>query len=130
MQNIKTVNAIREFLDSNGVHYEYKEHEAVLTSEDAAAARGDDLKIGAKAMVLKCDGKFVMCILSAAMKIDSKKLKSILGAKDVKFASHEEVMEKTGCLPGGVPPFPNVFGLDSVVDKSIVDNEEMAFNAG
>ena len=33
-------------------------------------------------------------------------------------------------MPGGVPPFAHVFGLKLVVDKSVLENEYMAFNAG
>jgi Ala-tRNA(Pro) deacylase len=121
---------VKEFLDEKKVHYEYKEHEEVRTSEEAAKARGEDIKIGAKAMILKCDDKFVMCILSAALKIDNKKLKVIMNSKNLRFATPDEVMEKTGCLPGGVPPFGNVFGIDILLDKSILANEHMAFNAG
>ncbi|MBU1199337.1 MAG: hypothetical protein KKF46_00095 [Nanoarchaeota archaeon] len=121
---------LKAFLDKNNVSYEFKEHEAVRTSEEAAAVRGDDIRIGAKAMILKADDKFVMIVLSAALRIDSKKLKEILNVKKLRFATPEEVIEKTGCEPGGVPPFANVFDLDLLVDKSIVQNEYMAFNAG
>lgn len=121
---------LKSFLDENNVSYEYKEHEPVRTSEEAAAARGDDIRIGAKAMILKADDKFIMVVLSAAKRIDSKALKSILGVKSLRFATPEEVMEKTGCEPGGVPPFAHIFSLDLMVDKSIVQNEFMAFNAG
>ncbi|KYK24245.1 hypothetical protein AYK26_06935 [Euryarchaeota archaeon SM23-78] len=121
---------IKAFLDENNVSYEFKKHEPVRTSEEAAAVRGDDIKIGAKAMILKADNKFVMLVLSAAKRIDSKRVKEILNVKSLRFATPDEVMEKTGCEPGGVPPFANVFGLDLLVDKSITQNEFMAFNAG
>lgn len=121
---------IKSFLDSNQVKYEFKEHEPVRTSEEAAAVRGDDIKIGAKALVLKADNEFVMVVLSAAKKIDSKALKRILGIKSLRFATPDEVKAKTGCVPGGVPPFAHVFGLKLIIDKSITENEYMAFNAG
>jgi Ala-tRNA(Pro) deacylase len=121
---------LKAFLDENNISYEYKEHEEVRTSEEAANARGEDIKIGAKAMVLKADDKFVMLVLSAAKKIDSKKVKEILGVKSLRFATPEEVNQLTDCVPGGVPPFANIFGLDLLLDKTIVANEFMAFNAG
>ena len=121
---------IKAFLDEKNITYEFKEHEAVRTSEEAAEVRGEDIKIGAKAIVLKTDDKFVMVVLSAAKRIDSKALKNILEVKSIRFATPDEVMEKTRCEPGGVPPFAHVFGLDLLVDKSIVQNEFMAFNAG
>jgi Ala-tRNA(Pro) deacylase len=121
---------LKSFLDENNISYEYKEHEEVRTSEEAAKARGEDIRIGAKALVLKADDNFVMCVLSAAKKIDSKRVKDLLGVKSLRFATPEEVMQLTGCLPGGVPPFANIFSLDLLVDKTIVANELMAFNAG
>jgi len=121
---------IKDFLDKNNIDYEFKEHEPVRTSEEAATARGDDIKIGAKALLLKADDRFVMVVLSAAKRIDSKALKKIFCVKSLRFATSEEVKEKTGCEPGGVPPFANVFSVDLLVDKSIFENEFMAFNAG
>ena len=121
---------LKSFLDENKVSYEYKEHEEVRTSEEAAKARGEDIKIGAKAMILKCDDKFIMLVLSAAKKIDSKRVKEILNVKSLRFATPEEVEHLTGCVPGGVPPFANIFGIDLIVDKTIQMNEFMAFNAG
>lgn len=121
---------IKAFLDKNNIDYEFKEHEPVRTSEEAAAVRGEDIKIGAKALLLKADDMFVVVVLSAAKRIDSKALKKILGVKSLRFATSEEVKEKTGCEPGGFPPFAHVFGLNLVVDKSIFENEFMAFNAG
>lgn len=121
---------LKSFLDENNISYEYKEHEEVRTSEEAAKARGEDIKIGAKAMILKADDKFIMFVLSAAKKIDSKRVKEILGVKSLRFATPEEVNRLTGCVPGGVPPFANIFGLGLLVDRTIPMNELMAFNAG
>ena len=121
---------LKAFLDENNISYQYKEHEEVRTSEEAAKARGEDIQIGAKAMILKADDKFVMFVLSAAKKIDSKRVKEILRVKSLRFATPEEVNQLTGCVPGGVPPFANIFGLDLIVDKTIPMNEFMAFNAG
>jgi len=121
---------LKAFLDKNQTLYEYKEHEEVRTSEEAAKARGEDIKIGAKAMILKCDDKFIMLVLSAAKKIDSRRVKEILGVKSLRFATPEEVNQLTGCVPGGVPPFANIFGIDLIVDMTIPMNEFMAFNAG
>lgn len=121
---------LKAFLDENKVSYEYKEHEEVRTSEEAAKARGEDIKIGAKAMILKADENFIMLVLSAAKKIDSRRVKEILGVKSLRFATPEEVNQLTGCVPGGVPPFANIFNLGLLVDKTLPMNEFMAFNAG
>jgi len=125
-----TFEKLKKFLDEHKISYEYKEHEEVRTSEEAAKARGEDIKIGAKAMILKCDEKFIMFVLSAAKKIDSKKVKALLNIDSLRFATPEEVLKITDCIPGAVPPFANLFNIDLIVDKSIMENEHMAFNAG
>ena len=35
-----------------------------------------------------------------------------------------------GCELGAMPPFGNLYGLDTYVTKSLADDEEIAFNAG
>ena len=111
-------------LDENKVEYTLTEHLPVFTSEEAAAVRKDfSLHQGAKAMVLKIvnsqlpiDNCFVMCVLPGDRKIDFKKLKSVLGGRDVKI--------------GAVSPFGNLSDLKVLLDESIYDNEEIVFNAG
>ena len=49
---------IKEILDENKIEYKLKHHEPVYTSEQAAAARGDKLKQGAKAIIMKTDNGF------------------------------------------------------------------------
>jgi Ala-tRNA(Pro) deacylase len=72
-----------------------------------------------------------MLVMPADQKFDSSKVKQILHAKDIRFASEDVVEEITGGVkPGGVPPFGNLFGLEVVSDKTLYDNEKIVFNAG
>ncbi|MBS3152446.1 deacylase [Candidatus Woesearchaeota archaeon] len=121
---------IREFLDSNKVQYEIIEHEPVYTSEDAARVRNADLKIGAKSMVIRSEGKFYNFVLSAAKKIDWLKVKSILHTKSASLASPEEVLNAINCEIGSVPPFGNLYNIKLYCDPSLLENEEIEFNAG
>jgi len=53
------------------------------------------------------------------------------GAKDVRFATEEEVKQIMGGIePGGVPPFGNLFGLEIIVDETLFLNPKIIFNAG
>ena len=125
-------------LDENKIEYKLLEHEPVYTSEQAAAARADvSLHQGAKAMVLKIVNSqlsigncLVMCVLPGDKKIDFKKLKSVLGARDVTLAPPEEVEKTVGVKIGAVSPFGHLSGLKVLLDESIYDNEEIVFNAG
>ncbi|MEE2681841.1 MAG: YbaK/EbsC family protein [Planctomycetota bacterium] len=122
---------IRRLLDEHHCPHRHLRHEPTPTSEDSARVRGEPLEVGGKALVLKVDASFIVLVLSAARKLDSKRLRTSLGARKVRFATREELLDRTGLVPGSVPPFGEpLFPLALVVDQSVLDNERIAFNAG
>jgi Ala-tRNA(Pro) deacylase len=135
MEYHEVVSRILSLLNTNNCWHETFQHEAVRTSEEAARTRpGYTLHQGAKAMIVRIKNpqpKFVMLVLPADLRFDNTKVKSFLGAKDLRFASEEEIAELTGGVqPGAVPPFGNIFGLEVVVDLGLFENEKIVFNAG
>ena len=137
MEYHKVVSKIAELLESGGYWFETFEHEPVRTSEEAGKVRtGYSLAQGAKAMIVRVkksttDKSFVMLVLPGDRRFDFAKVKRLFEARDIRFATEEEVIKLTGgVLPGGVPPFGNLFGLKVYFDKSVVDNDIVAFNAG
>ncbi len=123
-------HTIVKLLEEHHCQYQVKEHPPTRTSEESAFHRGEPLKIGAKAMVLKTDQTFVMAVLPADRKIDSSKLKIIFSTKNLRFATPEELYTLTGLVPGAVPPFGFLFGIEMILDKTLLEEENMAFNAG
>ncbi len=122
---------IRALLRSATVAFRELQHEPTRTSEESARARGEDLKIGGKALVIKVDDTFRLFVLSAARKLDSAAIKRHFGAKRQRFATNEELAELTGLTPGAVPPFGRpILPFDLYVDASVLENERIAFNAG
>ncbi len=122
---------ILAWLSSQSVEFRQVHHEPTPTSEASAMARGEDISIGGKALVLKIDNDFKLCVLSAAKKLDSSALKKHFGAKKLRFADRDELLQLTGLVPGAVPPFGKpLINLDLLVDHSIVQNQKIAFNAG
>ncbi len=122
---------LRTWLDSENVTYRYVEHEPTRTSEESAAARGESLEIGAKALLLKADDDFVLVVLSAALKLDSHAARKFLGASRLRFATKDELDAITGLPSGAVPPFgPPLFELPLYIDRSVTGNDKAAFNAG
>jgi Ala-tRNA(Pro) deacylase len=102
----------------------------VFTSEQAAAVRGTSLASGAKALVLKAGDDFLMAVLPADRKLDSRKARESLGVKTLRFATKEEVEHLTGLLPGSIPPFGSLFGLRTCCDPALAENPSINFNAG
>ncbi len=121
---------IKNLLQQNKIQFEVLEHEAVFTSEQSAKARGTELKQGAKALILKTEKGYIQAVISAAKEIDIAKLKTIIGAKELKMATADQVKTETGCDIGSVPPFGNLFGLPTYIDNSLMENKTIAFNAG
>ena len=128
---------IIDLLEDRQMWYETFEHEPVRTSEEAASLRpGYSLRQGAKALIVRAkisgQGKqFLMLVMPADEKLDSGKAKKTLNAKELRFATEAEVEDLTdGVMPGGVPPFGNLFGLQVVSDPSLFANERIIFNAG
>lgn len=131
------VTTIQELLKEHNMWYEAFEHTPVKTSEEAASLRtGYTIQQGAKALLLKVKPrgdktKFIMCVLSGDRRLSSARVKSEIDLKEIRFATQDEVYRITdGVVPGGVPPFGNLFGLDVYVDATLLQNEKIVFNAG
>lgn len=122
---------IKSWLNSKSIDFQEIHHEVTKTSEEAAKARGVDLSMGGKALILKVEDTFKIFVLSAAKKLDSAAVKCRFNTKRTRFASRDELMALTGLEPGSVPPFGKpIIDLELYVDNSIASNEKIAFNAG
>jgi Ala-tRNA(Pro) deacylase len=121
---------LHERLQASGVAFTVLRHEPVYTSEQAAAVRAVPLASGAKALVLKAGDAFVLAVVPADRKLDSKKARPALGSRSIRFASREEVEQITGLQPGSIPPFGSLFNLPTYCDPALGDNASINFNAG
>jgi prolyl-tRNA editing enzyme YbaK/EbsC (Cys-tRNA(Pro) deacylase) len=123
--------AIRDWLQRESVSFREAHHEPTRTSEESARARGEELRIGGKALLIKVDAEFRLFILSADRKLDSGAIRTYFQAKKTRFASPEELMELTGLVPGSVPPFgAPILPFPLYADPSVFENQRIAFNAG
>jgi len=119
-----------QLLVSKGISFEKLEHAVVTTSSEAAGARGSKLSQGAKAIIVKANDQFYHLIISAAVPLDNNKLRKVLGTRRVRFAITDELFELTGCSPGAVPPFGNLFGLPVFMDNALMEEDTVYFNCG
>lgn len=124
-------NKILSLLTTKKILYKVTEHTPVFTSEEAAKIRGVAAEFGAKALVLKAETLTVLCVVPGDKKLDSKKVKSLLGSKSLRFATEGEVeVLCTGVKIGSVPPFGSIFGLKTIFDRSFDRLGEVTFNPG
>lgn len=116
-----------------GIHPTYLEHEAVITSEDAAKTRGFELRQGIKAILFTNDaGGWVVANIPADKKVDAKKVAEQLGwsKNKIRMATPDEVLRETGCELGAVPPFGHKKSVPIVVDTGVYENQVSTFNIG
>jgi Ala-tRNA(Pro) deacylase len=127
----ETCGLIKNLLASQGIRFKEVHHQATHTSEESARARGEDISIGGKAILMKVEDEYKLFVLSAAKRIDSQKIKRHFNARRIRFATTDELQQLTGLVPGSVPPFGKpVLPFHLYVDESIISNEKIAFNAG
>lgn len=121
---------IETLLIRHAAAYDVLRHAPVFTSTEAAAVRGTPLASGAKALICKADGQFLMFVLPADRKLASKAVRLARGLKSLRFAEKDEVQTLCGLAPGSIPPFGSLFGLPTCCDKRLGEHEKINFNAG
>lgn len=129
---MNTLEKIRNHLNAAGIEYREVHHQPTRTSEESAAARGEALSTGAKALLLRTDDVFRLFVLPADKKLDSSAVRRHTGARKTRFASVEELYELVGLVPGAVPPFGEpILPFELYADESVgAANGRVAFNAG
>ncbi|MDI6450252.1 aminoacyl-tRNA deacylase [Anaerobaca lacustris] len=122
---------ITEFLDKSGVKYEVLEHRPVFSAQRLAQIEHEPGRFVAKPVIVKADGRFLMCVLPADAKIDLETLKGQLDAESVELADEEDFAELfPDCEVGAEPPFGSLFHLETVMDKALEKDDHILFRAG
>ena len=120
-----------ELLDKSAVNYEITEHLPAFTAQQMAAAEHEPGKYVAKPVIVKADGKYIMCVLAACYKIDLGALKKQLGAKEIELAQEKEIGGIfDDCELGAEPPFGNLYNLPTIIDKALEKDDHITFQAG
>lgn len=120
---------IKKRLKKENVDFEILNHKPVYTSKEAADIRDVKLKTGVKAMVFKTKEEFIMALIPADKRVNVNKLKKV-NSSEIKLASPNEVLKRTNCKVGSVPPFGFKKRLKTFMDKDILENKEVNFNIG
>ena len=129
---IEECNRIKEICTKLKLHPEYLEHEAVRTSEEAANIRGMKLEQGIKALLFTNEQEFVIVNIPAHKKVNTKKVAQELDwqKNKMRMATQEEVMTKTGCQIGAVPPFGHKETIPLLIDNEVFTYKDNSYNIG
>ncbi len=121
---------LAQYLADRGVDYDLVAHPPPDTAlQSAAASRVAPDKL-AKAVVLKCDGRFMVAVLPSSRHIAFDGLHGLLGG-DVDMANEEQIETLfLDCEPGAVPALGTAYGLSVVVDDSLVEQPDIYLEGG
>lgn len=119
---------ILSFLRKNNIQFQQISHKPVYTSEQAAKVRGLSMHEGAKSILLKTKNNFVLVVMPGDVSLDSKKLKKILGVKDIRFAKPDEVEQQMKCKVGSCYPFGSLVNLNTYMDESLTKTSKISLN--
>jgi len=121
---------VKQFLEINQVSFEVVPHpHAPSANRTAQAAHvpGDRL---IKAVVLKDEGGYLVAVLPATRRLKLARLHRELG-RSLGLATESELGDLfQGCEPGAVPALALAYGVDTVLDISLVDKDPVYLEAG
>ena len=118
-------------LEANRARFRIIEHPAEGRSDVVASLRGTKPGQGAKAMLCRSEGVYVLAVLPGDRKVDFKKVAQVAGMRKATLATPEEAMKQTGCAIGAIPPFSFSPDIKLAVDPVLIEShDEIAFNAG
>ncbi|MEI8230076.1 MAG: threonine--tRNA ligase [Candidatus Peregrinibacteria bacterium] len=121
-------------LDEHKAHYRLIDHAPEGRSELVSKMRGNTLSQAANCIVVmvkigKKTTKFVLAVYPADVKLDLNAVKALFQGTYVSFASPDIAERLAGSVMGTVLPFSFSEELELIVDPSLLENEEIFFNA-
>lgn len=119
------------FLQQQGVGFEKHAHPVTYTSQQLAQAEHVPGYVVAKPVIVKGASRFVMCVLAAPKHLDLLRTAEVLRERELRLASEAEMAQ---LFPdselGAEPPVGALFGLPTVMDQKLRDNEYLVMQSG
>ena len=117
-------------LNESKVRYEVLHHPEAVTAQRIAQAEHVKGRHHAKVVMIKSGGERLMAVLPADHQIDLEKVGKVIG-KTASLDSEKEFKSLfPDCAIGAMPPFGNLYGLPTYVDKTLAAQDYIVFEAG
>ena len=134
MDSEDTYSRLITFLDQHHAHYRLIDHAPEGHTEIVSPMRGNALSQAAKCIVLmvkigKKVTKFVLGVIPGNARIDLNGIKTLMQGTYISFASADIAEKLAGSVAGTILPFAFNPDLELIVDPSLLENDEIYFNA-
>ena len=128
---VMPVRKLKRFLDDNNVKYVRITHSPAYTAQEIAASAHVPGRDMAKVVMVRLDGRMAMVVLPASRHVEFPLLRAATGAREADLASEGQFRDLfPECELGAMPPFGNLYDMDVYVTASLMNEDEIAFNAG
>jgi len=117
-------------LNDSKVQYEILHHPEAVTAQRIAQAEHVKGRHHAKIVMIKSGDQHLMMVLPADHQIDLEKVEKAIG-KPVSLDKEQEFKSIfPDCAIGAMPPFGNLYGVPTYVDKNLAEQDYIVFEAG
>jgi len=123
---------IPTFLEQRRCWFEHVLHQPTYCAQRLAHELHVPGREVAKTVLLRADGrgKYVVAVLPAHRKIDLEQVEKLLGKGQPELATEAEVAEQfPDCELGTLPPFGSQYGMKTIVDSSLAEDEKIVFES-
>jgi Ala-tRNA(Pro) deacylase len=122
---------VQTFLQQKRIAFAALKHAPTFTAQELAATEHVTGNRVAKVVVATAGGKFYMLVLPASHNVRFDRLARVLGHKDCRLATEEELGKLfPDCEVGAMPPFGREYGLETYADTHLAEGEEIIFESG
>ncbi len=122
---------LESFLLERGVEFEKHSHPKTYTAQGLAHEEHVSGYMVAKPVIVKSTEGFTMCVLPAPKHVSLERVAAVLKDSDVRLATESEMADLfPDCELGAEPPVGSLFGLRTVMDESLKEDEYLVMQAG
>lgn len=121
---------LQSYLDRRGVRYEKIPHPRAMGAVQTAQVAAVDDDRMAKAVLVSTGDQYMLAVVPASRHVQFDQLQRWLG-KPVRLAEERESEGLfADCDLGAIPPVGGAYNLETVMDDSLMDAEDVYFEGG
>ena len=121
---------LRSYMDRRGVHFDEVPHDRAMCAAQAAKAAQVAREQVAKAVLVQSGDRYLLAVVPASRQVGFDRLQSWLG-RPVRLAEERESEDLfADCDLGAIPPVGGAYDLETVMDDSLLDAEDIYFEGG
>jgi Ala-tRNA(Pro) deacylase len=119
------------YLNAHLVPFQLQQHPRTFSAQQLAESKHIPSKMVAKQVIVFANQQMIMLVLAACDQIDLERVRTALGAHEVRLAREAEFAATfPDCAVGTMPPFGNLYGLPVYVEQSLAAQQTIIFPVG